>query len=223
MRRIVKFIPAVIALYMAGCDDGRIYDEAGGQILESGFSAIIEGDIAGCDDYQDDSKYSVAVAAFKEGDSFAAVSKPVADGVQEISIANIPNDVSTVELCVINRLRERVFTFLSEDVAGIASNQIIMNAGKINVGKFPTVESKIFSTTCSQCHGATGYSAAGLSLMPEEAYSMLVEEESTVVEGGCRVVPGNAAASTLWQAVATDISAGWAYFITPPASLTREA
>lgn len=58
---------------------------------------------------------------------------------------------------------------------------------------------------------ATGHSAASLNLTAGNAYDMLVGAPSTVVESATRVEPGNASASTLWEAVATDVSDGWAF------------
>ncbi|MDE7108999.1 MAG: hypothetical protein K2O49_03385, partial [Muribaculaceae bacterium] len=73
------------------------------------------------------------------------------------------------------------------------------------------IETGVFATTCSQCHGATGHAAAGLDLLPEQAYAMLVGVSSTVIPDEMRVAPGDASASTLWQALATDISDAWAF------------
>lgn len=40
---------------------------------------------------------------------------------------------------------------------------------------------------------------------------MLVDVPSTVIDGADRVIPDDASASTLWQAVATGISSGWSF------------
>lgn len=69
----------------------------------------------------------------------------------------------------------------------------------------------IFGKSCVQCHGATGNAAAGLDLRTEEAYRMLVGTASSVEDGVLRVNPGDAASSTLWRVVATDVSESWKF------------
>lgn len=210
MRYKASCLAAALSLFGA-CDDGRIYDEGGSSVAQGGMTVTLEGEISGCGDYEDDSKYSVVLAAFKADDPFAVVSKPVSDGSGQVTLSNITGDVASVELCVINRLRERIFTFVSKDVDASGETDIILDAGSVNVGKFAAITEGIFTPSCSRCHGAGSHAAAGLDLMPSEAYGMLVNVPSTVVEGEMRVLPGNASASTLWQAVATGASADWAF------------
>jgi hypothetical protein len=196
-------------LLTVGCDDGPIRDDGGSLGPASGTTVNLTCTIEGCGEYAADNRYSVAIAAFREGDNFAVVSKPLSEGENVISLANIPADAAMAEVCIINRLRERVFTFASLPLNG--EEVVDFDPGTLSTGMFRAIDSKIFATSCTQCHGATGHSAAGLNLTSAEAYGMLVGVPSTVIEGEERVKPGDASASTLWQAVATDISDGWAF------------
>lgn len=201
---------AAVLLSLSACDDGKIYPEdvvVGGE----GLTVTVKGEFTGCNLY-DGSDFSIVIAAFNDGDNFATVSKPLTDGTDDITLKNVDPNASTVEICVINRLRERVLTLASQNVETSAGNaDIIFNAGEINASPYEAINRQIFTTSCAQCHGATGVAAASLNLMPEEAYRNLVNVPSTVVPGEKRVAPGDAAASTLWQALATDISEAWRF------------
>lgn len=59
--------------------------------------------------------------------------------------------------------------------------------------------------------GASNHAAAGLYLTDGRSRESLVGVRSALVDGAMRVSPGNARASVLWQAVATDVSAAWRY------------
>lgn len=202
---------ALAAASMTACDDGKIYDDAKYDNEGYGFSVTMKGDISGCSDYSDGSPYSVALAAFAEGDDYALVAKPVADGNGEVTLSGISTEAASVELCLINRLRRRVFTYASIPAADTPDSSLVMEVGAADVDAGTTVEEKVFAASCTQCHCATGKAAARLDLMPGNARQSLVGVASTVAEGACRVVPGNAGASLLWQAVATDATSGWAF------------
>ena len=198
------------AALLSACDDGRIYPSSDSDSEGSGRSVVMKGSVVGCSDFYG-ADFSVVLAAFSEDNRFASVTKTVKNGDDDILLANIPKDATSVELCVINRLRERIFTLASLPLDGGASDEITFSVGTVDAAPFKVMENGIFMTTCSQCHGATGHAAAGLDLLPEEAYAMLVDTPSTVVEGEMRVKPGEASASTLWQALATGISDSWAF------------
>lgn len=200
---------AMASAMLAACDEGKIYPDDT-VVGSSGMSVTVKGTFQGCSGYEN-SDYGIVVAAFKDGDDFAVVSKPLADGSDDIVLKNVDPTVSTVEVCVISRLRERVFTVASMAVSPSAGTDLTFNAGDLDVAPFAVISSQIFTTTCAQCHGATGTAAARLDLMPGAAYGDLVNVPSTVVEGEMRVKPGDASASTLWQAVATDVSELWKF------------
>lgn len=212
MNKYIKsifFAVAALPLF-AACDDGKIYDEISGPDSGSGITVVMKGAVTGCSDYADNTKYSPVLAAFTADNDFAVVSKPIADGDADVTISNVPSDAATIEVCLINRLRERIFTYSKIDVTDPGAD-IIFDAGSVDVSRFASVEQGIFAKTCTQCHGATGHAAASLNLMPGNAAKMLLGVPSTVVDGEVRVVPGNASASLLWETVATQVSVDWAF------------
>ena len=203
------WLVVALPMILVSCDDGKIYPD-NSTIETTGFTLTMKGELTGCGQY-DNTNFTVALAAFEDGNEFAVVSKNLYDGSDDVTVTNIDRKVSTVEICIINRLRKRVFTLVSENVDGKTGSDVVFNVGDVNVSMFAVINSEIFTKTCIQCHGGTGTSAAGLDLNPEKAYADLVGVPSRVVEGELIVASGDASASTLWQIVATDISDTWNY------------
>lgn len=204
------FMLIVASSLLSACDDGKIYPSDIGLDSDGGITVVMTGTVSGTSKGYDNG-YTLAIAAFKDGDDFAVVSKSVTDGSEDVELNNISPEADTVELCVINSLRKRVATLCSADLKEMQENRNYFEIGVIDASVFSVINREIFSKTCVQCHGATGHSAAGLDLLYEEAYSSLVGKSSSVVVGELRVNPGNASASMLWQAVATDISESWSF------------
>lgn len=199
---------SLIALTLGGCDDGKIYPDDSG-IAITGFSVILKGELTGCDQYAD-TQYTVALAVFEDSNEFAVVSKNLNDGNDDITMTNVDRKVSTVEVCIINRLRKRVITLVSQTL-GATDEDVVFNIGELDASPFAVICNDIFTKSCLQCHGGTGTPAAGLDLNPSKAYADLVNVPSSVVEGELIVNPDDASASTLWQVVATDISETWRF------------
>ena len=55
--------------------------------------------------------------------------------------------------------------------------------------------------TCAQCHGGSTSPAAGLYLTADKSHASLVNQPSTQVEDGIRVIPGNAEESILHKVI----------------------
>lgn len=203
-------VAIAVTAIATGCDDGKIYPSDVDFSGDNGISVVMTGTITGAGNSYE-SGYTLALAAFNEGNEFAVASKTVGDGSETVELTNVSPTVNSVELCVINSLRKRILTLASVDVDVSAGDRVTFDIGNVDASPFSAINREIFSTTCVQCHGATGHAAAGLDLQPDKAYEMLVNVPSTVVDGLKRVVPGDAGASTLWQAVATDASSSWSF------------
>lgn len=74
-----------------------------------------------------------------------------------------------------------------------------------------SVQRHIFDAHCIACHGGNGSAAAGLFLTEGRSLESLREQPSAVVEGATLLVPGDHAASLLYQTVASDVSVPWAF------------
>ena len=197
----------LIAAAAVACDDGRIYDDAaqaGGG--EATATVRFSGRVAGLDSWT--GGYTVAVAGFGDSD-YAEVAKAVTAG--ELEMGGITGDIRSVELCVINRLRKRVATFASVGTAKGSDGYIHLDAGDVDAGMYAAVQTAVFDAACVQCHGGSNHSAASLNLTAPGSREALVDCGSVKEPGMMRVVPGDASASVLWRALATDMSDDWAY------------
>lgn len=193
---------------VSSCDDGRIYDDvtASGGSGDAAATVRFSGNLDGLDSWH--GGYSVVIAGFGDSD-YAEVSKTVTGGVFEMG--GVTDDIKTVELCVVNRLRKRVATFASVDPVKDADGYIDFDAGDVDVAMYRAVQSAVFDAACVQCHGGSNHSAASLDLTASGSYDALAGVVSVKSPDMMRVTPGDASASVLWRALATDMSDDWAY------------
>ena len=104
---ILFFFLPVLLIGLHACDEGRIYENA---VVATGEGRTVKmtGRISGVDKWSGD--YSVVVAGFDDESDYAIVSKVVPasesdnDEIQ-LTMSGITDEVTTVELCVINKLR----------------------------------------------------------------------------------------------------------------------
>ncbi len=199
---------AALSVMLAGCDDGRIYDEDNGSGERDGLTVRFSADLTGTAELG--AGYTVALAGFTADGEYAEISKNLTDGSQDVTLAGVPADVERVEVCLLNSIRKRIVTFAAVDVA--PGDEIIsFDAGTLAVSDFDAIQEGIFTPSCERCHGAGGHAAAGLSLLLGQSREALLNVESTVMPGKMRVSPGNPEESTLWLAVGSGESDEWAF------------
>lgn len=196
---------ALLAL-AASCDDGRLYADR--LILpEEGRVVRLTATLDGLDTWTDG--YSVVLAGFGEGSDYAVIAKSVQaadDGTVDITMSGVAEEVTTLEVCAINRIRKRVATYYELDCSTLADDTLRIDAGRLDVGMFATIQQDIFDRTCTGCHGEGRW----LDLSAGASHATLVGQPSTVFEGRTRVLPGHAAESVLYTILTTDESANLA-------------
>ena len=180
---------ALLAL-AASCDDGRLYADR--LILpEEGRVVRLTATLDGLDTWADG--YSVVLAGLD-------------DGTVDITMSGVAEEVTTLEVCAINRIRKRVATYYELDCSTLADDTLRIDAGRLDVGMFATIQQDIFDRTCTGCHGEGRW----LDLSAGASHATLVGQPSTVFEGRTRVLPGHAAESVLYTILTTDESANLA-------------
>lgn len=208
---------------LSSCDDGPIYEKTG-TISEEGRTLKMSGIINGISKWPD--SYSIVVAGFSDESEYAVVTKtipvPAIEGDKiQVTMTGISDEVSTVELCVINKLRKRIISFQSMDDLTAADDTIRMDAGTVNADMYNAIQQDVFDKGCIGCHGIATSAAAGLSLLEGNSYQNLVGHSSSVVTGLLRVKAGSAEESVLHQILNTT---GWktnhSNMITEPNILT---
>lgn len=196
---------ALLAL-AASCDDGRLYADR--LILpEEGRVVRLTATLDGLDTWADG--YSVVLAGFGEGSDYAVIAKSVQaadDGTVDITMSGVAEEVTALEVCAINRIRKRVATYYELDCSTLSDDTLRIDAGRLDVGMFATIQQDIFDRTCTGCHGEGRW----LDLSAGASHATLVGQPSTVFEGRTRVLPGHAAESVLYTILTTDESANLA-------------
>ena len=155
MKRIAYTTMGLLALLAvtASCDDGRLYADRL-IIPEEGRVVKLTATLEGLDTWSDG--YSIVLAGFEDGSDYTAIAKSVqaaADGTVDITMSGVSEEVTTLELCAINRIRKRVATYYELDCSTMSDDTIRMDAGTLDVGMFATIQQDIFDRTCTGCHG----------------------------------------------------------------------
>ena len=206
MKRIAYTTMGLLALLAvtASCDDGRLYADRL-IIPEEGRVVKLTATLEGLDTWSDG--YSIVLAGFEDGSDYTVIAKSVQaadDGTVDITMSGVAEEVTTLEVCAINRIRKRVATYYELDCSTLADDTLRIDAGTLDVGMFATIQQDIFDRTCTGCHGEGRW----LDLSAGTSYQTLVGQPSTVFEGRTRVLPGSAAESVLYTILTTSESAG---------------
>lgn len=205
MKRIAYTTMGLLALLAvtASCDDGRLYADRL-IIPEEGRVVKLTATLEGLDTWSDG--YSIVLAGFEDGSDYTVIAKSVQaadDGTVDITMSGVAEEVTTLEVCAINRIRKRVATYYELDCSTLGDDTIRIDAGRLDVGMFATIQQDIFDRTCTGCHGEGRW----LDLSVGASYQTLVGQPSTVFEGRTRVLPGSAAESVLYTILTTSESA----------------
>ena len=215
MKKILFIFASVLVLQ--GCDDGRLYEEEI-PISPDGRTVTLTAHISGLASWPDPSMY-VVLAGFNDDSDYALINKSVPlpqneGGEVTVQLSGIKENVTRVELCVINRLRRHILSFYTIDEAALsAGNEIKVDAGTLNIGMYNAIQERVFNATCVNCHGASTSAAAGLYLTSDKSHAAIVGNPSKKLPGMNIVEPGDAAKSALYETLSTDVSItdGWHY------------
>lgn len=208
---ILFFAFSLLVTGLTSCDDGRIYENTG-FVPREGRVLKLSGKFSGINKWSEG--YSIVVAGFDDESEYAIVSKviptPETDGGEvEVILSGISEEVTEIELCVINRLRKRVVSFQTIEDFTATADTTFMEVGTIDVSMYHTIQQQVFDKTCTACHGGSAKPAAELNLLTGESYEDLVNQPSTIVNDVLRVKPRNAKESILHQILNKNISSSW--------------
>ena len=113
MKRIAYTTMGLLALLAvtASCDDGRLYADRL-IIPEEGRVVKLTATLEGLDTWSDG--YSIVLAGFEDGSDYTVIAKSVQaadDGTVDITMSGVAEEVTTLEVCAINRIRKRGWTW----------------------------------------------------------------------------------------------------------------
>ena len=214
---IHKFIisTALLCLPALGtsCDDGRIYPEEVQPAEREGWTARVTGTICGQDTWA--AGYEVVAAAFNAESDYALITKSIPSGTHEVDLLMnaVPSEATTVELCVIDRLRQRVATLKRVEISGnIAPHEtIVIDVGTMDAGMLSTLQDHVLTPRCAACHGLSATAASGINLTKGHSYAAIVGAPSHRVPDKRIVEPGKSAESVLHLMLNTSLSSSWGY------------
>lgn len=199
------FAWALLLMAFNACDDGRIEESNTISVSEEGRVVKLTGHLSGLSTWGD--SYSVVVAGYDDESDYAVITKAIPvnhiDGDEVSFVMNgVTDEVETLKLCAINRLRRSIVDFVVLDrdaLSAVAGDTILLDAGTLNVGMFAAVQQQIFNAKCITCHGQSTFAGAGLYLTEEKSYPALVDQPSNRKEGAVLVMPGNAEESFIYK------------------------
>ena len=211
MKRLTLILSCVLSVVLlTSCDDGDIYDK---EVVYnvSGRTAKLTGHLAGLSHWP--TSHYIALAGFVKDNDYAVISKIVPSTSEDVDLvlSNIPDSVESVELCVLSRLRKRIYTLASKSGDAIATNDTIILESDGDVSMFNIIQQHTFNTTCVNCHGGSNFAGAGLYLTEGKSYSAMVGQPSTKLPDFQIVESGDAANSVLHKVLRTDITKSWRY------------
>ena len=200
---------SLLLLLLTACDDGKV---------EESYAAVTEGRavhltavVTGTGTWP--TGYTLALAGFRADDDYAAAMytlRPDDEGHVDVTLTNLPADVTSVELCIVNTLHQRVASYSRVEGSALETSRTIeFEAGSANVSMYHTLQTDFFDRRCISCHGGSDHAARGLRLTEGQSYSHLVGVNSQRVPTRQLVQPGNPHASVLYQVVTTDLTADW--------------
>lgn len=192
---------------ITACDDGNIYPKTTGTD-RGGVAATFVGQVANADTWP--SQYTLSIAVFDDDSEYAKTAKNISvasDGSTSVTLTGIDVAYSTVEVCVISKLRARVYTFLSASLSDYEEGDTIRfePTDTLEADMFDYVQAVVFDNYCARCHGANGTYAGDLDLTEGNSHDALVNVASTRDSvGSMLVVPMYPDSSYLYHVICGD-------------------
>lgn len=108
MKKHILFLSLFIFVF-ASCDEGRLYQDRL-IVPEEGRVVKLHVNMSGVDTWPDG--YTVVLAGFNNEKEYSLIAKSIPNnGDVDLLMAGIGEEVTSIELCVTNRIRERVYSF----------------------------------------------------------------------------------------------------------------
>ncbi len=208
MNKFIITISLLSLIVLSSCDDGRIYEKE--VTFKEGKVVKMTGTLTGIDSWGEG--YNVALAGFDDTDKYAIISRVIhtteEGGKINIDLSGIDEEATHIELCILNRLRQRVAT-VKEMPLEDTRDTIRFEIGDVDVSMLNIIQQQVFNNSCTACHGDNGRAASGLNLTAGNSYGAMVNVPSKKVEGLNIVTPGDKENSVLHLLLNTELSSSW--------------
>ena len=207
--RLLFLTTFISSLLLSSCDDGHVDDPVYNDLTER-FVVKIKGIFKNRQSWT--GNYSVVAACFDGESSYSVIQKVLPSNATDstetsILISGVPTNAETVEIAIVNTLRQRIATLYSYEIPAQQnpSDTIMIDVGEINVGMFGAINQYVFQSTvlnCSRCH-SEDRAASNLTLTSDKAYSNLVNVISYNDSNYLRVKPEDSENSYLYKVLTT--------------------
>ncbi len=162
------------SVFFISCDSGDIYPDEfkseNGVVVKASFTFEELGTFP--------SSYQVLFGAFSDGKVEPIVSKTIVKPKQgeevTITLSNLPDDATSLKLCLTTLGKQPVYTFYKMDIPEGAGDSVVIPTQEIHLMQFDRIQQQVFTPSCVACHGGSG--AAGLSLSEGVSYANLVNK-----------------------------------------------
>lgn len=198
MNAIRNILFALCVLTLWACDSGDIYPKTH-VYNQNGRTVVLTGKVTGLDDWS--AKYSLRIASFNDEDDSPILSKLIStdeNGNVDLVLSGISNDATKVEVCVLDRLRHRVFTLKQLDITNVSDTAYIQ-LDNLNASMFNLLQTEVFDIRCISCHRNSANPSGQLNLTTGKSYAALVGKSSYKFSDRMLVEPYDGQNSVLYQ------------------------
>lgn len=145
--------------------------------------------------------YKVIFGSFKDDSPYpissVVISKPSSDKDLSISLNNIPKEATYVALYLVQEhSNAQIYPFYKYTIDSPLEEDLEIPLQEIDLAVSGRIQHQVFSQ-CLQCHGGSGFAAAGLYLTEDKSFSMLVNGTAKNSAEKKLVTPHNAQGSFL--------------------------
>ena len=192
---LIKFwILFVVSLPVitSGCDSGDIYPKdktSGGTDVDVSVSF----QFTHIDAFPE--SYKIVFGSFNDDLAYPisskVISKPSDNGVVTVSLANIPENTTYLALYLVQEHSNyKIYPFYTYPIVSMPKEDFEIPLQNIDLAMFGRVQKQVFSQ-CLQCHGGSGFAAAGLHLTEGKSHEDLVGITALHNTDKKRISPGN--------------------------------
>ncbi len=205
-KRNIAGVVLLLACFLAGCDEGKIYPEA--REDTTGGSGTLRVVFKGQEAWPQE--YMLAFAAFGDDADMPVVSKIISkpdkeDEVVEVVLNGLGEEVKRLSVVVVNKGRQPLYECYGYPVED-PSESMVLPVDEIDLAAYDRVQAQVFDAFCIRCHGAGTNAAAGLYLTATHAPQSLVGVPSTRSADGLMLVdPGSPDKSFIMHVLTEDV------------------
>lgn len=185
---LIVSLPAIIT----GCDSGDIYPE---DKAANGIDVDVAASFKFTHIDAFPENYKIVFGSFNDDSSYPisskVIAKPFANEEVSVSLANIPESTTYLALYLVQEHSNyKIYPFYIYPIDNMPQEDFEIPLQNIDLAMFGRVQKQVFSQ-CLQCHGGSGFAAAGLHLTEGRSHADLVDITALHNPDKMRISPGN--------------------------------